>query len=101
MIYGVVSIRVKPGKGSEFIELFNSNAVTVREEEGCFRYMLTADVDSGSPIQTTDKEVLTLLEEWGSLEDISRHLAAPHMSVYFQREKDLVDEVIVKMLQEV
>jgi quinol monooxygenase YgiN len=101
MIYGVVSIRVKPGKRNEFVELFDSNAVTVREEKGCFRYMLAADIDSGMPIQVMDRDLVTLLEEWGSLEDVRSHLATPHMAVYFEKEKDLVDEVSVKMLQEV
>jgi quinol monooxygenase YgiN len=101
MIYGVVSIRVKAGKRDEFVQLFKSNAAVVKKEKGCFRYMLTTDVDSGMPIQLMDKDVLTILEEWQNMEDVNNHLATPHMAAYFEKEKDLVDEVVLRTLQEV
>ena len=100
MIYGVVSIRVKPGKRGDFVQLFSANATKVRQEKGCSRYMLTVDIDSGTPIQFMDKDVVTLLEEWESMEDVRNHLATPHMGAYFEKEKEFVDEVVVRMLSE-
>jgi quinol monooxygenase YgiN len=101
MIYGVVSIRVKPGKRDDFIELFMSNAAKVKNEKGCSRYMLTTDMDSGIPLQQIDANVLTLLEEWDSMESIKDHMSTSHMANYFEKEKDFVDEVVIKTLREV
>jgi quinol monooxygenase YgiN len=100
MIYGVVTIRVKPGKMSEFVQFFKANAAIVEREKGCRRYMLTADVESGMPVQVIDGDVVTLLEEWESMDAVREHLAAPHMAAYFEKEKKLVNDVAVRMLQE-
>ena len=101
MIYGVVSVKVKAGKLQEWLELFKSNAVKVREEKGCIQYFPLLDVDAGLPIQTFEKDVVTVLEQWESVEALNDHFAAPHMAVYFEKEKEFVEGVTVKMLQEV
>ena len=100
MIYGVVSVKVKAGKLQEWLELFKANAERVREERGCIRYFPLLDIDAGLPIQTFEKDVVTILEQWESLEALHDHFAAPHMAVYFEKEKDLIEGVTVKMLQE-
>jgi quinol monooxygenase YgiN len=100
MIYGVVSVRVKAGKLGEFLALFKSNAVMVREEKGCIQYIPLVDIDADLPIQTFDKNVVTILEQWESLEALHDHFAAPHMAAYFEKEKEFVEGVTVKMLQE-
>jgi quinol monooxygenase YgiN len=101
MVYGVVTIRVRPGKMADFLLLFRENGAIVRQEKGCHRYLLTADVESGMPIQAMDENVLTLLEEWESMDAIKEHLATTHMARYFEREKELVDGVTVRTLREV
>jgi quinol monooxygenase YgiN len=100
MIYGVVSVRVKEGKLEEFLELFKSNAVTVRKEKGCIQYFSLVDIDAGLPIQTFEKNVVTILEQWESVDALHNHFAAPHMAAYFEKEKEFVEGVTVKMLQE-
>jgi quinol monooxygenase YgiN len=100
MIYGVVSVRVKAGKFRDWLELFKSNAIRVRQEKGCIQYIPVVDIDVGLPIQALDKNVITILETWESLEVLRDHLAAPHMAAYFEKEKDLVEGVSLKMLQE-
>lgn len=100
MIYGVVSVKVKTGKMQEWLELFKTNAERVREEKGCIQYIPLLDIDAGLPIQTFEKDVVTILEQWESLEALHDHFAAPHMAVYFEKEKEFVEGVTVKMLQE-
>jgi quinol monooxygenase YgiN len=100
MIYGVVSVRVKTGKLEDFLDLFKSNAVKVRQEKGCIQYFSLVDIDANLPIQTFDKNVVTILEQWESLEALHDHFAAPHMAVYFEKEKEFVEGVTVKMLQQ-
>jgi len=100
MIYGVVSIKVKAGKLQEWLELFKANAAKVREEKGCIQYFSLVDIDANIPIQTFEKNVVTVLEQWDGLEALHDHFAAPHMADYFEKEKEFVEGVTVKMLQE-
>jgi quinol monooxygenase YgiN len=100
MIYGVVSVRVKAGKLQEFLELFKSNAIKVRQEKGCIQYIPVVDIDVSLPIQALDKNVVTILETWESLTALRDHFATPHMVAYFKKEKDLIEGVSLKMLQE-
>jgi quinol monooxygenase YgiN len=100
MIYGVVSVRVKAGKLREWLELFKSNAVRVRKEKGCIQYSPMVDIDVGLPMQVLDKNVVTVLETWESLEALRDHFAAPHMAAYFEKEKELIEGVSLKMLQD-
>jgi quinol monooxygenase YgiN len=100
MIYGVVSVRVKEGKLQEWLELFKANAAKVREEKGCTQYFSLVDIDANIPIQTFEKNVVTVLEQWESVEALHDHFDAPHMAVYFEKEKEFVEDVTVKMLQD-
>jgi quinol monooxygenase YgiN len=100
MLYGVVSVRVKTGKLQEFLELFKSNAIKVKQEKGCIQYVSMVDSDVGLPIQVLDKNVVTILETWESIEALRNHFASPHMAAYFKKEKDLIEGVSLKMLQE-
>jgi len=100
MIYGVVSVRVKPGKLQAFLDLFKSNAVTVRQEKGCIKYIPLVDLETPAPIQVIDKNVVTILEMWETMEDLNNHMASPHMAVYFKKEKEFVEAVSLKQLQE-
>ncbi len=101
MIYGIVSVRVKPGKVQEFIDLFNSVAVTVRKESGCIQYIPAVDFETGMPPQTLDKNVVTILERWENLEALQKHLAMPYMADFFAKQQPLVEETVsMKMLKE-
>ena len=39
MIYVIASVRVKPGKVSEFLEVFKANVPDVKNEKGCIDYV--------------------------------------------------------------
>lgn len=101
MIYGVVSVRVKPGKAQEFIGVFNALAATVRKEKGCVQYIAAVDFETGLPPQALDKDVVTILEKWESLEALQAHLAMPYMADFFAKQQSLVDgPSSMKMLKE-
>jgi len=59
------------------------------------------DVDSKLPPQVLDKDCVTLLEKWESLEALNAHLGAPHTLSYREKVKDLVESVTLKVLQEI
>jgi len=101
MIHVVASIRVKEGRLGDFLELMNSTARQVRKEKGCLRYVPTVDIASGLPPQIMDANVVTLIEEWESLEALRDHLATPHIKAFFEKRKDMVEGAsLVKVLQE-
>ena len=100
MIYVVVSVRVKANKVPEFLRLFGSVVPLVREEKGCVQYLAATDYDSGLPPQVFDKDMVTILEKWESIEALRNHLATPHMAAYFEKEKGLTEGSSIKILAE-
>ncbi len=101
MINVVASIRVKAGKLSEYLAILKANMPAVKREKGCIEYVPTIDVDTKLPPQVLDKNCVTLLERWESLEALHAHLASPHMLDYREKVKDMVESVTVKVVQEV
>ena len=100
MINVVASIRVKPGKSSEFLEIFKANVPNVKEERGCIEYIPTIDIDGGSPAQVFDENIVTVIEKWENLEALHGHFSAPHQLAYKEKVKDLVEGSSLKILQE-
>jgi quinol monooxygenase YgiN len=100
MINVIASIHIKEGRLSEFVEIFKSNIPNVLEEKGCIEYMPTVDVPTGLPSQELNNNVVTIIEKWGSLEELQAHLSTPHMLVYTEKVKDIVDNVSLKVLEE-
>lgn len=101
MISVVASIRVKPGKLSDYLAILKANMPVVKKEKGCIEYVPAIDVDTKLPPQVLDKNCVTLLEKWESLEALHAHLGSPHMLAYREKVKDLVEGVTIKVLQEV
>lgn len=101
MIIVIASIQIKEDRQSEFLKIFKSNVPHVLEEAGCREYFPTIDVPTGLPPQELDKDLVTIIEKWDSLEDLKAHLSAPHMLAYREKVKDLVDTVTLKVLKEV
>ncbi len=100
MINVIASIHIKEGRLSEFIKIFKSNIPNVLKEKGCIEYMQTVDVPIGLPPQELNNNVVTIIEKWDSIEDLQAHLIAPHMLVYKENVKNLVDKVSLKVLGE-
>ncbi len=101
MINVIASIQIKEGKVSDFIEIFKSNIPKVLEEKGCIEYVPTVDVATGLPPQELNTNVVTIIEKWNSLEDLMAHLSAPHMRVYREKTKTLVEKISIKILEEI
>jgi len=101
MINVIASIQIKEGKVSDFIEIFKSNIPKVLEEKGCIEYVPTVDVATGLPPQELNTNVVTIIEKWNSLEDLMAHLSAPHMQVYREKTKMLVEKMSIKVLEEI
>ncbi len=101
MIRVIASIRVKTGKLYDYLAILKANIPAVRKEKGCIEYVSTVDIDVKLPPQVLDKNVVTLLEKWESLEALHVHLGSPHMQDYREKVKTLVESASFKVLQEV
>ncbi len=101
MIYVIASVRVKPDRMADFLDLLKSTGRLVREEKGCIRYIPVVDIASGLPPQVLDANVVTLIEQWESLEALRNHLVTPHMKAFFEKRKVMVEGgSSLKVLQE-
>ena len=101
MIHVIATVRVKSGMIDQFLELFKSTARHVREEKGCIQYIATVDIVSNLPPQILDPNIVTFIEKWESLDALRNHLVAPHMKIFFEKRKDMVEGgSLLKVLQE-
>lgn len=100
MINVIASIRTKPGKRSDFLEIFKSNVPTVRKEAGCIEYFPAVDIEADFVPQESDENMVTIIEKWESLDALREHIHSPHMLTYKDRVKDMVEDVSLKILQE-
>ncbi len=100
MISVIASIEIKAGMVADFLEIFKANVPNVKAEKGCIEYTPTVDVDSGLSPQNLDKNVVTIIEKWATLEALLDHIKAPHMLAYKEKVRDLVDGMSLKVLKE-
>ena len=100
MINVIASIHIKDGHVSEFIKIFKSNVPNVLAEKGCIAYTPTVDVPTNIGVQETNKNIVTIIEKWESLDHLYAHLKAPHMNTYREKVKDIVVGVTIKVLTE-
>lgn len=98
MIHVIASIQVKNGQVSEFLEIFKSNMPAVLKENGCIEYVPAVDVPTDLPPQEKYDHVVTVIEKWNSLEDLTAHMSAPHMLAYREKTKALVEKTSVRIL---
>ncbi len=100
MINVIASIQIKEGRLSEFLKIFKANVPDVLQEKGCLAYAPTVDLLTGIPVQDLDENTVTIIEKWESLENLQAHLTAPHMMVYKEKVKDMINEMSIKVLKE-
>ena len=100
MIHVIASITIQEGRLSEFLDIFKSNMPNVIEESGCIEYVPTIDVPLGLTTQACNRNVVTIIEKWQTLEDLKKHLSSPHMLAYREKVKDYVENVSLKILKE-
>ena len=100
MVTVIASISVKPGCMQDFLRVFKANVPQVRAEAGCIEYYPTIDVPADLPPQKLDENVVTVIENWESVEALHEHFKAPHMAAYREDVKDMVQGVSIKVLQE-
>lgn len=99
MIHVIASIRIKPGRTTEYIEILKNNVPLVLAENGCRGYEPTIDTESGLEIQSRESDVVTIIEKWEAVDALHAHLKTPHMLAYRRQVADMVDSISVKVLR--
>ena len=101
MITVLASIYVKTGEKDKFLEIFKANVPSVYTEDGCISYEPMVDIDSQLAPQELDENIVTIVEQWESVEALKAHIVAPHMLTYQDKVKNIVEKVSLKVLQNV
>ena len=100
MIYVIASIQLKPGTRDAFLAEFHRLVPKVRAENGCLDYGPTVDAQTDIAAQVPNRDdVVTIVEQWESLDALKAHLAAPHMAEYRGNVKDYVVGSTLQILQ--
>ncbi len=100
MISLVVTMVIKEGRMDEFLAECKKIRPKVLAEKGCFAYDYFKEVQSplGSqePVQ---KNRITLLERWESMEALQEHSDAPHMKEFLSKVKEWRESVTSRVLE--
>src|SRR5436309_1352870 len=98
MIHVVAIITAKPGQRDEVLKNFKANVPAVHAEKGCIEYGATIDNDGG-PFAKFGPDTFVVIEKWASMDDLKAHGASPHMKAYGEKNKDLLADRKVHVLQ--
>ena len=98
MIHVVAIITAKPGKRAEVLANFKANVPAVHAEKGCIEYGATVDTDGG-PFAKFGADTFVVIEKWATMDDLKAHGASEHMKAYAAKNKDLLANSAVHVLQ--
>ncbi len=91
MIHVIATIELHDGQRDAWLAEFHKIVPRVLAEPGCIEYGPTIDLATDIAVPHPAREnVVTVVEKWASVEDLKRHLVAPHMREYQLRVEDLV-----------
>ena len=101
MVHVIAFTKIKPGKRSEFIEMFKNELMPkTLKEEGCIQYIITVDIDTDDPIQDKDENMVITIETWKSMDALKEHLSTPHIAEFQKKSEELTEGLTAKLLQE-
>ena len=98
MIHVIAVITTKPGQRDNVLAAFKDNVPAVHAEQGCIEYGATVDTDGG-PFAKFGPDTFVVIEKWESMDHLRAHGASAHMKAYGEKNKDLVADRKVHVLQ--
>ena len=99
MIHVIAIITTKPGQRDTVLKAFNANVPAVHAEKGCIEYGATVDADGLGSFQTKfGPDTFVAIEKWESKEALKAHAAAPHMSAYAAKTRDMIASRVIHVL---
>ncbi len=99
MIHVLAIITTKPGQREAVLDAYRANLPAVLAEEGCIEYGAAVDAEGVGPFQAPlGPDSFVVIEKWASLDALRAHAAAPHMTAYAAKTKDLVAARVIHVL---
>jgi quinol monooxygenase YgiN len=99
MVHVIATIECHPGRLAALLKEFEQIVPVVRAEDGCLEYGAAVDLDTALAAQPPVRpDVAVAVEKWRDLAALEAHLAAPHMTAYRGRVKDLVLQTTLQVL---
>ncbi len=99
MIHVVATITLQEGAREDFLDIFKANVHDVLAEDGCIAYEPTVDIETDIPVHAAPRDnVVTIMEQWESLDHLMAHLAQPHMKAYKQKTEAMVKGVSLQVV---
>lgn len=100
MIHVIATIQAAPGRRAELLREFQALVPQVRAEKGCIEYDPTVDLATQIAAQPPPRsDVVVMVERWQDLAALEAHLAAPHMTAFRAKVKDLVAQIQIQVLE--
>ena len=100
MIHVIATLQAAPGRREELLRQFKTLLPQVRAEAGCIEYGpavdLAAKIAAQPPVRP---EVVVMVEKWQDLAALEAHLAAPHMTAFRVKVKELVAQTQIHVLE--
>ena len=102
MIHVVAVITAKPGLRDSILQAFRANVPAVKAEQGCIEYGAAVDLANGTKFQTPyGADTFLVIEKWESMDALKAHGAAPHMTAYAVKTKDMIAARLIHILSPV
>ena len=100
MIRVIATIQLRAGCRNAFLKVLKALVPQVRQEPGCRDYEPMVDLPTNFTAQVPVRgDVITIVEQWDSLDALEAHLIAPHMLEYRKAVKGFVADVTLQVLQ--
>lgn len=100
MITLICSIITKDGCKQKFLDALLDMVPQVRQEDGCIAYSGYQDISAEYSTQWFHENRITIVEVWRDEAALRAHWKAPHMSVYREKTRDLVEEKSFSFIEE-
>ena len=102
MIHVLAIITARSGMRETILEAARANIPAVRAEDGCIEYGLAIDAEGLGSFQTKfGPDAFVFIEKWRDTQALKAHAAAPHMTAYAAKVKDMIASRVIHVLSPV
>lgn len=101
MIHVIATVELRPNMRPSFLAELAALQPQVLAEDGCRGYLPCTDTLSGLGAQIPLRpDIVTIMEQWVSLDALRAHAVAPHVQAYRARVAPLVVKTTLQVLAE-
>jgi quinol monooxygenase YgiN len=99
MIHVIAIITAKPGQRENILQAARANIPNVLKEDGCIEYAPAVDAEGLGSFQTKfGPDTFVFIEKWRDAAALKAHAAAPHMTAYGAKVKEMIASRVIHVL---